>query len=102
MRPPFKITNKIFGLCAEIAKVIGQYQGIRFPTPQPKLRRQNQLKTIHESLAIEGNSLNLGQVTDILEGRQVVGDPRKILEVRSLEMQRHSLNLLLQQFTIAW
>jgi len=83
MRPPFKITNATLSLCTEIAKVIGQYEGISSPTPQPKLRRQNRIKTIHGSLAIEGNTLNLDQITAILDGRQVVGDPREILEVRN-------------------
>ena len=83
MRPPFKITNKTLALCTEIGKLVGQYEGINSPTPQPKLRRQNQIKTIHGSLAIEGNTLNLDQVTAILEGRRVVGDPSEILEVRN-------------------
>jgi Fic family protein len=83
MRPPFKITNKTLALCTEIAKITGQHEGISSPTPQPKLRRQNQIKTIHGSLAIEGNTLNLDQVTAILEGRRVIGDPRDVLEVRN-------------------
>ena len=83
MRPPFKITSKTLSLCTDIAKITGQYEGISSPPPQPKLRRQNQIKTIHGSLAIEGNTLNLDQVTAILEGRRVVGDPREVLEVRN-------------------
>lgn len=83
MRPPFKITNKTLSLCTDIAKIIGQHEGISSPIPQPKLRRQNQIKTIQGSLAIEGNTLNLDQVTAIIEGRQIVADPREILEVRN-------------------
>jgi Fic family protein len=83
MRPPFKITSKTLALCTEIAKMIGHHKGVSSPTPQPKLRRQNQIKTIHGSLAIEGNTLNLDQVTAILEGRRVVGDPREVLEIRN-------------------
>ena len=83
MRPPFKITNKSLSLCTDIARIVGQYEGISSPTPQPQLRRQNQIRTIHGSLAIEGNTLNLDQVTAILEGRRVFGDPREILEVRN-------------------
>jgi len=83
MRPPFKITNKSVFLCTEIARIVGQIEGIGSPSPQPQLRRQNQIRTIHGSLSIEGNTLNLDQVTAILEGRKVLGDPREILEVRN-------------------
>jgi len=83
MRPPFKITSKTLVLCTEIAKIIGQYEGTSSPIPQPKLRRLNQIKTVQGSLAIEGNTLGLDQVTAILEGRRVVGDHREILEVRN-------------------
>jgi Fic family protein len=83
MRPPFKITNKSLSLCTDIARIVGQFEGISSPSPQPQLRRQNQIRTIHGSLAIEGNTLNLDQVTAILEGRKVLGDPREILEVRN-------------------
>ena len=83
MRPPFKITNKSISLCTDIARIVGQFEGISSPSPQPQLRRQNQIRTIHGRLAIEGNTLNLDQVTAILEGRKVLGDPREILEVRN-------------------
>jgi Fic family protein len=83
MRPPFKITNKSVLLCTDIARIVGQFEGVSSPSPQPQLRRKNQIKTIHGSLAIEGNTLDLDQVTAILEGRKVLGDPREILEVRN-------------------
>ncbi len=83
MNPPFKITNRILSLAAEIARFLGQYEGINSPVPEPKLRRLNQLRTIQGSLAIEGNTLDLNQVTAILEGRRVIGDRREILEIRN-------------------
>ena len=83
MGPPFNLTNKSVSLCTDIARIVGQFEGISSPSPQPQLRRQNQIRTIHGSLSIEGNTLNLDQVTAILEGRKVLGDPREILEVRN-------------------
>jgi Fic family protein len=48
----------------------------------PQLRRENRIRTIHASLAIENNTLSLEQVTDIIDGKPVIGPPRDILEVR--------------------
>ncbi len=48
-----------------------------------QLRRANKLKTIQSSLAIEGNTLTIEQVSDIFEGKRVVGPPKDIQEVRN-------------------
>ena len=49
----------------------------------PKLRRENRIKTIHSSLAIENNSLSLNQVTAIINGKRILGEPREIQEVKN-------------------
>jgi hypothetical protein len=49
----------------------------------PKLRRDNQIKTIQASLAIEGNTLSLEQVTAVISGKRVLGMPRELQEVRN-------------------
>jgi len=41
----------------------------------PKLRRDNRIRTIHASLAIENNSLSIDQMTDIINGKRVLGPP---------------------------
>ena len=51
--------------------------------PSPMLRKKNQIKTIHSSLAIEHNSLSLKQVTDIIDGKRVLGAPDEIQEVKN-------------------
>jgi Fic family protein len=51
------------------------------PKPQPVLRRQNRIRTIRDSLAIEGNSLTLDQVSAIFDGKKVLGPKKEILEV---------------------
>lgn len=48
----------------------------------PQLRKENRIRTIHASLAIENNTLSLEQVTDIIDGKPVIGPPRDIQEVR--------------------
>ena len=48
-----------------------------------KLRKENRIKSIHSSLAIENNSLTEKQVTDIIDGKRVLGDPKEIREVKT-------------------
>ena len=48
-----------------------------------KLRKENRIKSIHSSLAIENNSLTEKQVTDIIDGKRVLGDPKEIREVKN-------------------
>lgn len=47
----------------------------------PKLRKQNQVKTIQSSLSIEGNTLSEEQITSIIENKRVVGCEKDIKEV---------------------
>ncbi|MDB9744037.1 Fic family protein [Fibrobacterales bacterium] len=49
----------------------------------PMLRRENQIKTIQASLEIEGNSLNIKQVTAVLNDKAVMAPPQDILEVKN-------------------
>jgi len=48
-----------------------------------RLRRINRIRTIQGSLAIEGNTLSIEQITAILEGKRVIAPPREILEARN-------------------
>ena len=83
MRPPYKITKKINNLCAEITRLIGKYEGLTLPTPKPELRKHTKIISIQSSLAIEGNTLTVDQVTDIINDRRVVGPKKDILEVKN-------------------
>ncbi len=53
------------------------------PAPQPQLRRQNRIKTIAATTAIEGNTLTLDQVTAVFDGKRVVGPEKDLIEVRN-------------------
>lgn len=83
MKPPYKITPKIIKLVADISKLLGNYESLTITKPAPKLRRQNKIRTIKSTLAIEGNSCSLEQVTAILEHKRVVGKQKEILEVQN-------------------
>lgn len=49
----------------------------------PHLRKENRIRTIHSSLAIEHNSLSLEQVTAIIDGKRILGNPNEIREVKN-------------------
>lgn len=83
MKPPFRITNKIINLIAEITENLGIIQGNKFIAPGPKLRKQNRIKTIQGTLAIEGNTLSMDQITAVIEGRKVLGPKKEIIEVQN-------------------
>jgi Fic family protein len=51
--------------------------------PNPTLRRENQIRTIHSSLLIENNSLTLYQVTAVLDGHHVLAPAKDIREVQN-------------------
>ncbi|MCK9395750.1 MAG: Fic family protein [Methylobacter sp.] len=81
--PPYSITANILNAVAEISELLGRWSAGHQGALSPQLRRENRIRTIQASLAIEHNSLSLEQVTAILEGKQVLGLPREIQEVRN-------------------
>ncbi len=83
MTPPFTITSKITNLVAEIAKLLGGLEATTLSIPNPKLRKQNRIKTIKSTLAIEGHTFTFEQVTAILEKKKVLGPKKEILEVQN-------------------
>ncbi|MDE6276146.1 MAG: Fic family protein [Clostridia bacterium] len=81
--PPFKVTGKIISLVAEISEIIGRIHVSERMDSNPHLRRENRIKTIYSSLAIENNTLSLEQVTAIINGKRVFGMPNEIQEVKN-------------------
>lgn len=79
--PPFHISEKMMNLVSEISEQIGRINVLSHGTLNPHLRKENRIRTIHSSLAIEHNSLSLKQMTAILDGKRVLGDPNEIREV---------------------
>ncbi len=82
-QPPFTISSRAVSLVAEISAMVERYVIRLEQRDALKLRRANRIKTIHSSLAIEGNTLSLKQVTDILDGKRVVAPLREIQEVKN-------------------
>ncbi len=81
--PPFTMTDEITNLVIEIAELTGAMTVSEQLSKNPKLRRENRVKSIHSSLAIEQNSLTVDQVSDIIDGKRVLGPPQDIREVQN-------------------
>lgn len=81
MKPPYEITTQILKYITSISEKIGEVNAKYLIKTNPTLRKQNQIKTIHSSLRIEGNTLTEEQITAILENKRVVGPEKDILEV---------------------
>ena len=79
----FTITPHIINMLVSISTKLGEINVVRKSTISPKLRKENRIRTIHSSLAIENNCLSLGQVTAIIEGKRVLGYPVEIREVQN-------------------
>lgn len=82
-KPPFTITNEILSYTSSVSEKIGNLMAIGNMDAKPHLRRNNRIKSIHSSLKIEANSLSLGQVRDVIDGRTVLGEQKEIQEVKN-------------------
>ncbi len=84
-QPPYTITPEILNLAAAISEIMGRLTVISDQAGGGalQLRRINQVRTIHGSLAIEGNTLSEAQITAILEGKRVIAPPREVQEVKN-------------------
>lgn len=81
--PPFSVTETIINLVAEISEKIGSITAWQHMSINPRLRRDSRIRTIHGTLAIENNTLSLSQVTDVINGKHVLGAPEEIREVKN-------------------
>lgn len=82
-QPPFSLTPAVLNLVAEVSELVGRYTEAANSRLTPRLRRDNRVRTIQASLAIENNTLTLEQVTAVIAGKRVLGHPREIQEVRN-------------------
>lgn len=81
-RRPFTVSPAILALVSAISERVGRLDAFMPAERRLLLRRTNQLRTIQGSLAIEGNTLSLDQVTAVVSGKRVLGTAREVQEVR--------------------
>ena len=82
-QPPYTITNQILAYVSSISEKIGNISATHNLESKPHLRRNNRIRSIHSSLKIEANSLSLGQVRDVINGKIVLGKQKEIQEVKN-------------------
>lgn len=78
-KPPYRITPKIIDLVSKISEAVGSF----YAQEELRLHRINRIKTIQGSLAIEGNTLTLDQITAILDGKPVIAPINEVQEIRN-------------------
>ncbi len=81
--PSFTISSKAVNIIAEISALIERYDISIEQNENLMLRKANRIKTIHSSLAIEGNNLSESEVIDIVNGKEVVAPLKEIQEVKN-------------------
>ena len=81
--PRFTVTAKVLDNVIKITEVLTRIGVGNRGIIVPQLRRINRLRSVHSSLAIEGNSLSLDDVSAIIDGKRVAGPEDEITEVKN-------------------
>ncbi len=81
MKPPYTLTSKILELVSDVSHKIGEVSASFITKQSPELRKRNRIKTIQASLAVEGNTLSINQITALIENKKVLGPAKDIKEV---------------------
>ncbi|WP_343552799.1 Fic family protein [Pantoea sp.] len=91
-QPPYTITPTILNQVIEVGELLGRWAA-QAEHSSPLLRKENRIRTIQASLAIEHNSLSTEQVTAIMEGKRVLAPAKDIQEVRNAILAYEKLNV---------
>jgi Fic family protein len=62
---------------------MGEVKSARLIKPPTELRKRNRIKSIQSSLEIEGNTLTVEQITDLIDNKRVLAPQKDILEVKN-------------------
>ncbi|MCH9739986.1 MAG: Fic family protein [Epsilonproteobacteria bacterium] len=81
-KPPYTITSEILKLISEISELISDVKYIDKNYSTLKLRKKNRVRSITGTLQIEGNSFDETKVTNVINGKSVLGTMREIEEVK--------------------
>ena len=83
MKPPYDLTQVILTKTASISEKLGEIKSAYLQKAPAELRKRNRIRTIQSSLEIEGNTLNLEQITAILDNKRVAAPQKDIIEVQN-------------------
>ncbi len=91
-QPPFTVSPEAISLVADISAKMEHF-AIRLQHREGlRLRKVNRIKTIHSSLAIEGNTLSEDEVRMVMDGKRVIAPQREVEEVRCAMIAYDSLD----------
>lgn len=82
-KPSFSISSAMLNLSISITEKISKIETYESLKRMPTLRRNNKIRSIHSSLAIEANSLSMNDVFDVISGKTVIGPQKEIQEVKN-------------------
>lgn len=82
-KSPYTITTKAADYLVKIVESLMRLEFRPEFKSDIKLHRENRLRTVHSSLAIEGNSLSLHEVKAVIQGKLVAGRQEEIKEVKN-------------------
>ena len=80
---PFTITVKAADYLVKIAEAATRLEYGTYFNRDTKLHGQNRVRSIHSSLAIEGNTLSLDEVTAVINGKMIAGRQAEVKEVKN-------------------
>ena len=81
--PPFTVTIQMLMQVTEIAEKIGKISNYHSFETKPHLRKNNRIRSVWSSVAIEANSLSLDEVRSVINGKTVIGPEKDIREVKN-------------------
>ena len=81
-KPPYVITTRILKYVGEISELVADIKYIDKTYNTLKLRKKNRVRSITGTLQIEGNTFNEEKVTNVINGKTVLGTMREIEEVK--------------------
>ena len=84
--PQYEITDEMLNLVTQIMENLGKLNSVNEFERLPRLRRVNRIKTIQSSLAIENNTLSIEQVTDVIDGKRIIGPKEDIIAVQNANL----------------
>ena len=82
-KPPLEITACILNTVQDISLLLGRYSDNFQIHSNIRLRKANNIRTIKSTVSIEGNTMSLDQVTDVLNGERIIAPEREIREVKN-------------------
>lgn len=76
------MTDGMVSLMVDIGEEAGRITALTGGRMSDEIRRSNRIRTIRSSLAIDGNTLSIEQVTAIMDGKRILANPNEIREVK--------------------